>query len=145
MLRQWVCHPLIDSVKINKRLDAIDSINANDAFREVFKQQLYRLPDLERLISRVHAGTSRALDFVRVIEGFEQIQETIKEIQSYGPGEGLIGDLLKKLPNLADCLKPWQTAFDREKAKTDGKYNFDTSDMHANFYRCTCAGARCGG
>ncbi|KAI5803813.1 muts domain V-domain-containing protein [Geopyxis carbonaria] len=120
MLRQWVCHPLIDSARINKRLDAIDSINANDEFREIFNQQLSRLPDLERLISRVHAGTSRAIDFVRVIEGFEQIQETINRIQGYGQGEGLIGELLNKLPNLEDCLSPWETAFDRGKAKTDG-------------------------
>jgi DNA mismatch repair protein MSH6 len=120
MLKQWVCHPLADAAKINARLDAVDTLNANDAFRDVFTSQLSKLPDLERLISRVHAGNSKAQDFVRVLEGFERIQGAIEEIKLYGTGEGLIEQLLMKMPNLEVLLQPWGTAFDREKAKKDG-------------------------
>jgi len=120
MLKQWVCHPLADAAKINARLDAVDTLNANDTFRDVFTSQLSKLPDLERLISRVHAGNSKAQDFVRVLEGFERIQGAVEEIKLYGAGEGLIGQLLAKMPELEVLLQPWSTAFDREKAKKDG-------------------------
>lgn len=120
MLKQWVCHPLLDPAKIDARLDAVDALNANDTFRDVFTSQLSKLPDLERLISRVHAGSSRAVDFLRVLEGFERIQSAVEEIKLYGSGEGLIGQLLSKMPDLEALLKPWATAFDREKVKENG-------------------------
>jgi DNA mismatch repair protein MSH6 len=120
MLRQWVCHPLADAAKINARLDAIDALNANDTFRDVFTKQLSKLPDLERLISRIHAGNARAIDFLRVLKGFEQIQGAVEEIRLYGPGDGLIGKLLDMMPDLAKMLQPWATAFDRQKVEENG-------------------------
>ncbi|KAF8245208.1 DNA mismatch repair protein Msh6 [Wilcoxina mikolae CBS 423.85] len=122
MLKQWVCHPLADAAKINARLDAVDALNANDTFRDVFKSQMSKLPDLERLISRVHAGSSKAIDFLRVLEGFERIQGAIEEIKLNGTGEGLIGQLLSKMPDLDELLKPWSTAFDREKVRDNGVF-----------------------
>ncbi|KAF8542522.1 muts domain V-domain-containing protein [Trichophaea hybrida] len=122
MLKQWVCHPLADAAKINARLDAVDALNANDTFRDVFKSQMSKLPDLERLISRVHAGSSKAIDFLRVLEGFERIQGAIEEIKLNGTGEGLIGQLLSKTPDLDELLKPWSTAFDREKVRDNGVF-----------------------
>lgn len=120
MLKQWVCHPLAEASKINARLDAIDALNANDTFRDVFTSQLSQLPDLERLISRVHAGSCRTIDFLRVLEGFERIQGAIEEIKLYGSGEGLIGQLLSKMPDLDSLLEPWGSAFDRQKVKDNG-------------------------
>ena len=38
---------------------------------------LTKLPDLERMISRIHAGTCKVQDFVRVLSGFEQIDYTM--------------------------------------------------------------------
>lgn len=119
-MKQWVCHPLSDSARINARLDAVDALNANDNFRQVFVSQLSKVPDLERLISRVHAGSCRVVDFLRVIEGFERIKKAVKEIKMYGESEGLIGDLVAKIPDLATLLKPWRNAFDRVKVKENG-------------------------
>jgi DNA mismatch repair protein MSH6 len=120
MLRQWVCHPLADADRINARLDTVEALNADTSFRDAFSGQLQRLPDLERLISRVHAGTSRAVDFCRVLEGFEQINDAMNQLRQHGEGEGLIGKLLDSLPDLEKLLTPWYTAFDRLKAKDDG-------------------------
>ena len=119
-MKQWVCHPLADSDKINARLDAVDALNANDTFREVFISQMTKVPDLERLISRVHAGSCKVQDFLRVIEGFERIQGTVEELKMYGEATGLIGVLLAKIPDLQALLKPWSNAFDRQKVKENG-------------------------
>ncbi|KXG53727.1 DNA mismatch repair protein Msh6 [Penicillium griseofulvum] len=122
MFKQWVCHPLIDSKKINARLDAVDSLNADPTARDQFSSQLTKMPDLERLISRIHAGNCKAQDFVRVLEGFEQIDYImglLKDSET-GSGESIIGQLTTAMPDLASLLGYWKTAFDRPKAKENG-------------------------
>ena len=135
LLRQWVCHPLADARKINARLDAVDALNADSSITDNFTASLSKLPDLERLISRVHAGRCRAQDFLRVIEGFEQIEYTVDLLKQFGEGEGLIGQLISSMPDLTSALAKWKDAFDRDVAKTKGilvpapgiEENFDNS------------------
>ncbi|KAJ5579892.1 DNA mismatch repair protein msh6 [Penicillium hispanicum] len=118
--KQWVCHPLMDAHRINSRLDAVDALNADPSVRDQFSSQLTKMPDLERLISRVHAGNCKAQDFVRVLEGFEQIDYTVGLLKESGAGEGIIGQLISGMPDLASPLGYWKTAFDRSKAKENG-------------------------
>ncbi|KAL9095870.1 MAG: hypothetical protein Q9165_001867 [Trypethelium subeluteriae] len=120
MLRQWVCHPLADADKINARLDAVEALNADSSVTDRFTSSLTKIPDLERLISRVHAGRCKAQDFVKVLEGFEQIEYTMSLVGAVGEGEGLIGQLISSMPDLAGSLKNWKDAFDRHKAKDEG-------------------------
>ncbi|KAJ6084197.1 DNA mismatch repair protein msh6 [Penicillium sp. IBT 16267x] len=118
--KQWVCHPLMDAKRINARLDAVDALNADPRIRDQFSSQLTKMPDLERLISRVHAGQCKAQDFVRVLEGFEQIDYTMGLLKESGAGEGVIGQLISGMPDLTELLDYWKTAFDRPKAKENG-------------------------
>jgi DNA mismatch repair protein MSH6 len=120
LLRQWVCHPLADAQKINARLDAVDALNADSTIMDNFSASLSKLPDLERLISRVHAGRCKAQDFLKVLEGFEQIEYTISLLKQFGDGEGVIGQLIASMPDLASVLLPWKSAFDRDLAKKEG-------------------------
>ncbi|KAI1372382.1 DNA mismatch repair protein Msh6 [Hypoxylon crocopeplum] len=119
LFRQWVCHPLCDIQKINDRLDAVDALNADPTVREQLSSQMTRMPDLERLISRIHAGACRPEDFVKVLEGFEQIEYTMSLLGAFGEGQGLIGRLVSSMPNLNEPLSFWKTAFDRRKARED--------------------------
>ncbi|KAJ6104493.1 hypothetical protein N7523_010813 [Penicillium sp. IBT 18751x] len=120
MFKQWVCHPLMDAKRINARLDAVDSLNADPSVRDQFSSQLTKMPDLERLISRVHAGVCKAQDFVRVLEGFEQIDYTMGILKDSGSGDGIIGQLISAMPDMTQLLGYWKTAFDRSKAKENG-------------------------
>lgn len=120
MFRQWVSHPLVDAMKINARLDAVESLNADTTVRDQFTSQLSKLPDLERLISRIHAGSCKAQDFLKVLEGFEQIEYTMSLLDIVGSGNGLIGQLISAMPDLNPMLQRWKTAFDRSKAKEEG-------------------------
>lgn len=118
--KQWVCHPLMDAEKINARLDAVDALNADPSVRDQFSSQLTKMPDLERLISRIHANNCKSQDFVRVLEGFEQIDYTMSILKESGSGEGVIGQLINGMPDLNGLLEYWKTAFDRTKAKENG-------------------------
>lgn len=120
MLRQWVCHPLADAAKINMRFDAVDALNADGKIMDRFSASLSKLPDLERLISRIHAGRCKVQDFVRVLDGFEQIEYTMSLLGAFGDGEGLLGQLITSMPDLDGALQHWKTAFDRTKAKENG-------------------------
>jgi len=120
MLRQWVCHPLADASKINARLDAVEALNADSTVTDRFTSSLSKLPDLERLISRIHAGRCKAQDFVKVLEGFEQIEYTMSLLGDFGSGEGVIGQLISAMPDLAGALKHWKDSFDRKDAKEKG-------------------------
>ncbi|CBF85409.1 hypothetical protein AN1708.2 [Aspergillus nidulans FGSC A4] len=120
MFKQWVCHPLVDPQRINARLDAVDALNADSSVRDQFASQLTKMPDLERLISRIHAANCRAQDFVRVLEGFEQIEYTMSLLKDSGSGEGVIGQLIKSMPDLTELLEYWKTAFDHNQAKESG-------------------------
>jgi DNA mismatch repair protein MSH6 len=120
MFKQWVCHPLVDAKKINARLDAVDALNADPSVRDQFSSQLTKMPDLERLISRIHAASCRAQDFVRVLEGFEQIEYTMSILKDSGSGEGVIGQLINSMPDLTELLEYWKTAFDHSQARESG-------------------------
>lgn len=120
MFRQWVCHPLADAAKINARLDAVDGLLAEPSVTEQFTGSLSKLPDLERLISRVHAGTCKVVDFIRVLDGFEQVDYTMSLLNEVPKGEGIIGQLLEAMPNLREKLEIWKHAFDRKVARDDG-------------------------
>ena len=122
MLRQWVCHPLADVGRINQRFDAVDALNADGTVMDRFTASLSKLPDLERLISRIHAGRCKPQDFVRVLEGFEQIDYTMSMLGSFGKGDGMLGQLISSMPDLDGALHRWKDAFDRKKARDDGLF-----------------------
>jgi DNA mismatch repair protein MSH6 len=119
MFKQWVCHPLADAARINERLDAVDLLNADRSVREQFTSQMTRMPDLERLISRIHAGVCKPDDFARVLEGFEQIEYTMSLLGAFGGGDGIVDRLIAAMPDLEQPLKYWKSAFDRNKAKEE--------------------------
>ena len=137
LLKQWVCHPLADAKRINARLDAVDALNSNPDVMDSFTTSLGKLPDLERLISRIHAKRCRAQDFVKVLEGFEQIEYTVEMLKRFSEGDTVIQQLVSSMPNLAGALEDWTSAFDREVAKSEGvlvpapgiEEDFDSSQM----------------
>lgn len=140
LFRQWVAHPLGDIQRINERLDAVDLLNNDQSVREQFASQLVSMPDLERLISRIHACACKPEDFVRVLEGFEQIQYTMTLVGAYKGGNGVLDRLISSMPDLEEPLSYWRTAFDRKKAKEEKMLlpakgiddDFDNSQEHIN-------------
>lgn len=119
MFRQWVCHPLADADRINERLDAVDMLNKDPTLSDLFTASMTRMPDLERLISRIHAGSCRADNFVKVVNGFGQIDYTMDLLAAFKRGDGIVDRLLAFMPDLKTPLEFWKAAFDHTKAKKD--------------------------
>lgn len=119
LFRQWLCHPLCNVTKINERLDAVDFFNNDRSIREQFSSEMTKMPDLERLISRIHAGACKPDEFVKVLDGFEQIEYTMTLMGSFEGGDGLIDKLVSSMPDLKEPLSFWKNAFDKGKARSD--------------------------
>ncbi|KAJ2894245.1 uncharacterized protein MKZ38_007806 [Zalerion maritima] len=116
LFRQWVCHPLCNIPVINERLDAVEMLLNDPSICGQFSSSMTKMPDLERLISRIHAGVCKPEDFVKVLDGFEQIEYTASLLSAYQGGCALIDRLLKAMPNLQEPLNYWKSAFVRKKA-----------------------------
>jgi len=56
MLRRWVVFPLNDVKAIEQRLDIVEYFFRQPDFRDVVNEQLHRIGDLERIISKVAVG-----------------------------------------------------------------------------------------
>ena len=56
MLRRWVVFPLNDVKAIEQRLDIVEYFFRQPDFRDIVNEQLHRIGDLERIISKVAVG-----------------------------------------------------------------------------------------
>ncbi|XP_077341732.1 DNA mismatch repair protein Msh6 isoform X1 [Lithobates pipiens] len=101
LLKQWLCAPLCNPFSINDRLDALEDLMAIPEKVTEVGELLKKLPDLERLLSKIHSigsplksqnhPDSRAVmyeettyskkkiaDFLSALEGFKVMREVIK-------------------------------------------------------------------
>lgn len=99
LLKQWLCAPLCNPTSIRDRLDAVEDLMGAQAQATEVTDLLKKLPDLERLLSKIHSiGTlkgqdhpdGRAVlyeevtyskrkiaDFLSALDGFRTMQEII--------------------------------------------------------------------
>ena len=82
LFRIWLCTPLRNSKAINERLNAVEDILGNPDFLTTFDVNAKGLPDLERLLSRIHAGSIRPKQFYHVLTSFEKIQDTFNKLKT---------------------------------------------------------------
>ncbi|KAJ1656673.1 DNA mismatch repair protein msh6 [Dispira simplex] len=120
LLRRWLCHPLRDPDQINQRLDVVDLLCHQPLQRDRLRGGLQGLPDLERLISRVHAGTCRIKDLLGVLRGFTTIQTLLNDLGSQFPTTSRLYRLVHQCPDLTQLLEFFRTAFDHDIAEQRG-------------------------
>jgi len=68
LFRIWLCNPLQNIADINARLDAVQNIIDNPAFEDNFVTIAKGLPDLERIVSRIHGKSCKVRDFIKVLK-----------------------------------------------------------------------------
>lgn len=120
MMKNWLMHPLLQKDKINERLDTVEALLSDSNLRDVLETAFAKLPDLERLLSRVHSRNLKVKDFDKTIQGFETITELLEALSSHN----LNGSLLNYVSNIPESLvadvQSWSNAFDRTKAVDEG-------------------------
>ncbi|XP_015218440.1 DNA mismatch repair protein Msh6 [Lepisosteus oculatus] len=104
LLKQWLCAPLCNPFSISDRLDALEDLMAVPDKMAESTELLKKLPDLERLLSKIHSMGSplkskdhpdskailyeettyskrKIADFLSALEGFKIMQQIISAFQ----------------------------------------------------------------
>lgn len=102
MLRRWLVFPLKDVRPINERLDIVEYFFKEPEFKQLMDDQLRRIGDLERIISKVAVGRVSPREVVQLQHALEAIQP-IKVACQHAKNEALqrVGEQL----NLCETLK----------------------------------------
>jgi DNA mismatch repair protein MutS len=73
MLKRWLLMPLIDTNKINERLELVSSLMQNQEWISKFTQSMKICGDIERLISRVPSKKINPRELQQLGRGLEQV------------------------------------------------------------------------
>ena len=111
MLVNWMLRPLYRIQPINERLDAVQELFDADDIRTHIREQLHKVGDLERLLSKISTARANARDLI-------SLKNTLKRIP--GIKTLLEGKESKRLAKIRHELKPQQSIVETiEKAIVD--------------------------
>lgn len=122
MLKKWLLYPLVRINDINERYDTVDFfMHGGTEMRDYVERLLNGLPDLERLLARVHGKSLRFRDFLKVIESYEKISAVVSKMKGFCfRGAGVLSKYILQLPDdLSDLIRQWEDSFDRIAAASD--------------------------
>ena len=74
LLRRWVSFPLRNTSAINERLDVVEYFFRDTLFRELLDDNLHRIGDLERIISKVAVGRVSPREIVQLQQALIAIE-----------------------------------------------------------------------
>jgi DNA mismatch repair protein MutS len=112
MLRKNIQQPLVNIKTINDRLDTIEEFTNNIFLRQDLREQLAKVYDLERLISRVAFGSANARDLLALQQSF-QIMPFIKKLISEASPKvksRILLNLEQNLPDLSSLAHKIESA-----------------------------------
>ncbi|KAF9438135.1 DNA mismatch repair protein msh6 [Entomortierella beljakovae] len=123
LFRRWLCHPLRSAPAISARLDAVEDLMRVPGFMEVFEEKCARFPDLERIVSRIHAGSSKISEFLVVLSTFRSLVNTVEKLTTFTTQfkSKKLESVLAELPDLTGHLEYFSEAFDHRIAATEGE------------------------
>ncbi|KAM3962106.1 DNA mismatch repair protein Msh6 [Aphomia sociella] len=146
-LYQWVCAPSSNVVVIKERQEAVKALFEDQELCQDAKNILTTLPDLERLLAKVHAlgnlrrskqhpdsraifyeekiySKRKVLDFISVLNGFTA---ALKLIELFSNVDSVLLKRITqfrpdgKFPDYRDTLKFFKEAFNQKEAEKEGR------------------------
>lgn len=106
MLRRWVVFPLKDVKPINERLDVVEYFFRDPTMRAVVHENMQRMGDLERIISRIAVGRVSPREVVQLKIALQAI-EPLKTSCLAADNEALrrVGEMLNVCATLRDRIE----------------------------------------
>ena len=81
LLRRWLGQPLLNLQPLLERQNAVQCLHGNTIQRQQVRGLLHKMPDVERLLSRIVSGTANPRDVVALRFGLEllpQLEEALR-------------------------------------------------------------------
>ena len=106
LLRRWLTFPLKEVKPINDRLDIVDYFFREPEFRQCIDDQLHRIGDLERIISKVAVGRVTPREVVQLKIALQAI-EPIKTACLFAKNDSLkrVGERLSLCESVRDRIE----------------------------------------
>ena len=106
MLRRWLVFPLKEVRPIQERLDIVEYFFREPEFRKIVDEQLHRVGDLERIISKVAVGRVSPREVVQLKNALDAIRP-IKTACLYANNDALkrIGEQLNLCESIKDRIE----------------------------------------
>ena len=106
LLRRWLVFPLREVKAINNRLDIVDYFFREPEFRQCVDDQLHRIGDLERIISKVAVGRVTPREVVQLKIALQAI-EPIKTACLFAKNDSLkkVGERLSLCESVRDRIE----------------------------------------
>jgi len=104
MLQNCLSAPLTDIARIHKRHDRVTLFTDSLSLRNVIREKLKSLPDMERALSRLNIGRGGPRDLTIIRDSLIQSEKIRSIIQSDSVARSVLSDILKSLaqqPQLA--------------------------------------------
>ena len=106
LLKRWMVFPLKDEKPINDRLNVVEYFFRKPDFRELIEDELHRIGDLERIISKVAVGRVSPREVVQLkvaLQAIEPIKEACR--QADNPSLNRIGEQLNLCISIRDRIE----------------------------------------
>ena len=75
LLRQWLCHPLRDVARIQRRLDAVEVLVRGSDVRSRVQQCLKQVCDMERVVARTCTQRASPRDLLALAASLRQVPQ----------------------------------------------------------------------
>ncbi|KAF7338601.1 DNA mismatch repair protein [Mycena venus] len=121
LFRIWLCMPLKEISDINARLDAVEDIMNHPTFESDFMEIAKGLPDLERIVSRIHAKNCTIRDFLRVLTAFKKLSHGLSRLADIAENfesKSIFG-LLRSAPDVIQNIKKVQLMYEKPDSEKD--------------------------
>ncbi|KAJ6606598.1 muts domain V-domain-containing protein [Mycena vulgaris] len=121
LFRIWLCMPLKDITDINARLDAVEAIMNHPTFESDFMDIAKGLPDLERIVSRIHAKNCTIRDFLKVLSAFKKLSHGLSQLADTSESfeSKTIFGLLRSAPDVIQNVKKVQLMYEKPDSEKD--------------------------
>ena len=100
LLRRWLNDPLVDTVEINNRLNAVKELKDDMILRGEIEENLKKVYDIERLSSKMSYGNANARDMVTLENSLAKLPEVKKSLEKCS--SIMLKDLYNNLDELQD-------------------------------------------
>ncbi|KAJ7929330.1 muts domain V-domain-containing protein [Mycena leptocephala] len=114
LFRIWLCMPLKEISDINARLDAVQDIINHPTFESDFMAISKGLPDLERIVSRIHAKNCTIRDFLKVLTAFKKLSHGLS-----GLADTAESFESKTAPDVIQNIKKVQLMYEKPDSEKD--------------------------
>ena len=129
LMRRWIVFPLMNKERINERLDIVEYFFREPEYRQLLSEQLHRLGDMERIVSKVATQRVGPRDMVSLKIALQAVK-VIKTACEYADNPMLkrVGERLDACEQLAESIQ--QKIIDAPPMQT-GKGEFIRSGVDA--------------